>query len=138
MPEIIRIDVATGQQEGRTSVSPQSPTSTIAQSPQVNLSGAVLAGASIMAAKTGYQTLTQEIRESGNEELATTLENISTAGMIATSIIATKGLAIIPLGIQGIASAVTRTRATQRENNATRFENELRGQRINFRGSIYE
>jgi S-adenosylmethionine synthetase len=141
MSGIIRIDMPKGVQEGSTSVSPTSPNAqlTATGSPPISRTGAIMIGYSAMAAKAVYNTAVQEIRAGGNEELATTLENATTATGIIVGAIATKGLSLIPLGISAGTQLFTREKANQRKNRAIDYERSMRGSRVSYQqGGSYE
>lgn len=132
MSGIIRIDMIKGVEEGSTSVSPQSPKGTALSSPAISRKGAILIGYSVMAAKATLSTAVQEIRAGGNESLATTLENATTAVGIAVGAYATGGLSLIPLGISATTQIYTREKSAQRKNRAIDFERSMRGSRVSY------
>lgn len=126
--------------DGVSPLSPESPVAEAATSPRSAVKASVLLTYGGMIAQRAQTTLIDEIRASGNEELATTLNNISTGVATTTAIIATKGLALIPLAIQGSATAFTQYRSRERENRNNQFEREQMGQRLTHgqRGSYLE
>ena len=139
MPEIIRIDMIKGVEDGSTSVSPQSPKGTSLSSPSISPKGAIMIGYSVMAAKAVYNTAVQEIRAGGNEELATTLSNATTAVGIAVGAYATGGLSLIPLAVSTGTQLYTREKGLQRKNRAIEFERSMRGSRVSYNmGGGYE
>jgi len=139
MSGIIRIDMPKGIEQGSTSVSPRSPNVSAAASPSISPAGALLLGYSAMAAKTTINTVVQEIRAGGNEELATGISNVITGAGILVSAIATKGASLIPLGISSVSQLVTRERNSNRQNRARAFEESMRGSRVNYmQGGGYE
>ena len=137
--QLHRIDVPMGQNNGATSVSPQNPQTNITKSPPISMRGKIAIGYGLLAARTTYQTITQEVRAGGNEELATDLENLGGALETATVLYGTGGLAAVPMGIQEIAASVVRTRTTARKNRVVNYELSLKGNRVNFnQGRAYE
>ena len=139
MPEIIRIDMIKGVEEGSTSVNPQSPSGTALSSPSISRKGAIMIGYSAMAAKAVYSTAVQEIRAGGNEELATTLSNATTAVGIAVGAYATGGLSLIPLAVSTGTQLYTREKSNQRKNRAIEYERSMRGSRVSYsQGGGYE
>jgi len=139
MSGIIRIDMPKGIEEGSTSVNPQSPTGSQVASPPISRRGAMMIGYSIMAAKAVYSTAVQEIRAGGNEELATTLENATTAVSITVGAIATGGLSLIPLAVSSGTQLFAREKSTQRINRARTYEESMRGERQTYgQGGGYE
>lgn len=136
---IVRIDIPKGTQDGQTSVTPQSPRSNVAQSPPMSMGTKIAIGYGILAARTTYQTVTQELRAGGNEELATDLENVGGAIAFATAAIATGGLSLIPATFTEVAATVSRNRTMARENREVQFNRALMGARVNFnQGRVYE
>ncbi len=139
MAVLHRIDVPSGSRDGTTSVSPQNPQSNMTTSPSLSMAGKLALGYGALVARTTYQTVTQEIRAGGNEELATDLENLGGALQFATITLATKGLNLIPTTISEVASAVARTRGIARENRDKEYQRELLGNRVSFnQGRAYE
>ena len=132
MSGIIRIDLPKGIEEGSTSLSPQSPTAGSVSSPPISRKGAMMLGYGVMTAKSVYNTAIQEIRAGGNEELATTLGNATTAVGIVVGAIATNGLSLIPLAISSGSSIYAREKNNQRVNRSRNFEESMRGTRINY------
>jgi hypothetical protein len=130
MSGIIRIDMPKGVEEGTTSVSPQSPQGGSLGSPPISRKGAIMLGYSAMTAKAVYSTAIQEIRAGGNEQMATAMENATTAVGIVIGAIATSGLSLIPLGISTATQVYTRERTANRENQAREYERSMRGSRI--------
>lgn len=136
---IVRIDIPKGTQDGQTSVTPESPTVNTAADTPMSLGKAVALGYGVLGARTGYQTFTQEVRAGGNEELATKLENVGSGLQFATTLVATKGLSLIPDTFNEVASAISRVRGQARENQNIQYERDLRGRRITYnQGRAYE
>lgn len=126
--------------EGVTPLTAESPPAAQsgASSPKLSDRGKLLLGYSALLAKRSYASLTEEIRASGNESAATVLGNLTTAATMGTAILATKGLALIPMAIGEAVSTVTNYRATQRENYTKTIKRELKGQRVDFnQGRVY-
>lgn len=126
--------------EGVTPLTAESPPAAQsgAASPKLSDRGKLLLGYSALLAKRSYATMIQEIRASGNESVATTLGNATNAVTMGTAILATKGLALIPIAIGESLSAVTNYRATERENYTKTIKRELKGQRVDFnQGRVY-
>ena len=139
MSGIIRIDMIKGVEEGSTSVAPTSPKGSAVGSPPISRKGAILIGYSVMTAKAVYNTAVQEIRAGGNEELATTLSNATTAVGIAIGAYATSGLSLIPLAVSSGTQIFAREKSAQRQNRAIEFEKSMRGSRVNYnQGGGYE
>lgn len=135
---IIRIDMPKGVQEGQTSVSPVSPQQDVG-SPAISRKGAILLGYGAMVASQSIQLATNEIRAGGNEELATDIENVVKTAGIVTAVVATQGLALIPLAIQTGSTIVSRNLSMQRENRSREFERSMQGSRITYmQGVGYE
>jgi len=139
MPEIIRIDMIKGVEEGSTSVSPQSPKGTSLSSPSISPKGAIMIGYGVMAGKQVLNTTTQEIRAGGNEQMATALENTTKAVGIAVGAIATGGLSLIPMAISTSAQYFTREKSAQRKNRSIEYERSMRGSNLSYgMGGGYE
>lgn len=139
MSGIIRIDMIKGVEEGSTSVSPQSPKGGSLASPPISPKKAIMIGYGVMTAKAVYNTAVQEIRAGGNEELATTLSNVTTAVGIGIAAYATGGLSLIPTGISAGAQLFTREKSAQRKNRAIEYERSMRGSRVSYnQGGGYE
>ena len=139
MSGIIRIDMVKGVEEGSTSVSPQSPKTSQVASPGISPKGAMLIGYSVMTAKAVYNTAIQEIKAGGNEELATTLSNVTTAVGIGVGAYATGGLSLIPLAVSSGTQLFSREKSAQRKNRAIDYERSMRGSRVSYnQGGGYE
>ena len=125
--------------DGVSPLSPESPVAEASASPRTAAKNSVLLTYGGMMAQRALNTFVEDIRAGGNEELATTTNNIVTGTTVGMSIVATKGLALIPLAIQGSASAFTQHRGRARENRNNAFELEQMGQRLthNQRGVSY-
>ena len=125
-------------QEGVSPLNPESPINENAVSPRKAISTTALLGYGSLLANRTYSTIVQEVRASGNEELATTLSNISRGGTLIAGAIATKGLSLIPEVISSVASQVTRYRNAARETRIAQYEINLKGSRVNFnQGRVY-
>jgi hypothetical protein len=97
----------------------------------------MLAYGKLLANRT-VNTIAQELKADGNERLSLQISNAANAANIAVSVIATKGLALIPLTISSIATQVTRQRAAARETRIAEVETRLKGGRSNFnQGRVY-
>lgn len=139
MSGIIRIDMPKGVEDGQTSLTPTSPTTSAVTSPNISRKGAIMLGYGAMVAKQSIQLATQEIRAGGNEELATSIENGITAVGITVGAIATGGLSLIPTAVSAGATLISRERKNARENRAREFERSMRGSRISYNaGGSYE
>lgn len=122
--------------EDTTPLSSASPTSNTAASPTISNAGkaTVLYGA--LAAKQTYRSTVNVIRSTGNEALANNLSNAANAGGRIALIVGTKGLAAIPMVIEGVAETVERNIELQLENKQRIIENELRGKRNKLVGGL--
>jgi hypothetical protein len=89
-----------------------------------------------MAARTTYRTGVSIIRNRGNEQLANNLNNIANGATRLGLIIGTKGLALIPMGIEAIAETVAREDEISMENKRIDIENNLRGRRNRMVGGL--
>ena len=139
MSGIIRIDMPKGIADGSTSVSPQSPQGSSLASPPISRKGTVLLGYGVMVGKSVYNTAVQEIALGGNEELSTTLGNVTTALGIATMAIGTGGLSLIGTGVQAGTQIFTQSKSTQRENRSIKYESSTKGSKLNWlTGGGYE
>lgn len=129
--------------EGKAGATPLSPESPKPQqsgstSPKKDGKNTVLLGYSALLAKRSVSALSQELRAGGNEQLATQLNNISNIAATAATVVATKGLALIPMAIDGTISAITNTRQTERLNRQRDIQREAMGSRITFnQGRVY-
>jgi hypothetical protein len=139
MSGIIRIDIPKGVEEGSTSLSPQSPKVSATASPTVSRKNVVLLGYGAMVAKSVYSSALQEIRAGGNEELATTISNITTGVGLFSAALYTGGLSLIPQGISVAASSFAKIKSNQRINRAREYERSMRGNRVSYnQGGGYE
>jgi hypothetical protein len=139
MAETIRIDIAKGVEQGQTSVSPASPRTSTAASPSISPKGAAMIGYGALVAKQSINIATNEIKAGGNEQLANTINNITTGVAIGTAIYATGGLAAIPLGIQAAGSIIERQLRVNRENRHKAYERQMMGSRQTYNmGGGYE
>lgn len=116
-----------GQVEDSTPLSAASPITNNTQSPSLATKGNVAVVYGAMAAKTTYRTAVSEMKASGNEILANQMSNITNFGTRAALIAGTKGIAAIPMAIEGIAQGATMTLERNRDNKQTEIENTLRG-----------
>lgn len=136
---IVRIDIPKGTQDGQTSVSPSSPNVNTAADKPMALGTKIAIGYGLLAARTSFQTFTQEVRAGGNEELATDLENAGGAIAFTVGLVATKGLSVIPAVFSEVSSTVVRNRTTSRANREVQFNRATMGARVNFnQGRAYE
>ena len=139
MSVLHRIDVPSGARAGQTTVSPQNPQGSTVTSPTLSTAGKIALAYGALGVRTTFQTVTQEIRAGGNEELATDLENLGSGLAFVTGVVATKGLSLIPTAFTEVSSAITRSRANARQNRNIAYERELLGSRVNFnQGRAYE
>ena len=139
MADIIRIDVIKGVEEGSTSVTPQSPKVSATASPGISKKGLVLLGYGAMVAKSVYSSTVQEIRAGGNEELATTISNVTTGVGLFSAALYTGGLSLIPQGISVAASSFAKIKSNQRINRSREYERSMRGNRVSYnQGGGYE
>ena len=131
----IRIDVAKGVEDGRTSVSPSNPTNSNMGSPPVSRKQAILSLYGFMLGQQVYTTAVQEIAAGGNEELATAMSNVATGVGIGVMAYATGGLSLIPQAISTGAQTYARVKSNQRENRRREMERSLKGSRVNYLNS---
>lgn len=125
---------------GATPLNPESPKpqQSGSTSPKKDGKNSVLLGYSAVLAKRSVTGLTQELSANGNEQLATQVGNLSKVVATAASIIATKGLALIPMTIDGAISSVTDARGTARANKTRELDRKSVGSRITFnQGRVY-
>jgi hypothetical protein len=129
---LIRLELLKGVKQGSTSVSPQSPDGAeMLTSPPISRKGAILLGYGAMTAKTVFNTVTQEIKAGGNEELATALSN---GVAIVMGAIATDGLSLVPLAVSTGAQFFTREKNAARQNQARMYAESMQGDRIDYMG----
>lgn len=139
MADIIRIDIIKGVEEGSTSVNPQSPKVSTTASPGISKKGLVLLGYGAMVAKSVYSSTVQEIRAGGNEELATTISNITTGVGMLSAALYTGGLSLIPQAISVASNSYAREKNRQRINQSREYERSMRGNRVSYnQGGGYE
>jgi hypothetical protein len=132
---LIRLELLKGVKQGSTSVSPQSPDGAeMLASPPISRKGAILLGYGAMTAKTVFNTVTQEIKAGGNEELATALSNGATGVAIVMGAIATDGLSLVPLAVSTGAQFFTREKNAARQNQARMYAESMQGDRIDYMG----
>ena len=132
MPQLIRMDIAKGEQEGRTSVSPQSTTTNATASPRMSNKSKIALGYAAFTAAKVYSVGTQELRAGGNEELATTLDNVAIGARIVVGTVATGGLSLIPEAINAGTQAFTTYRKNKRENREREQNRLLAGERVPY------
>jgi hypothetical protein len=116
-----------GQVEDSTPLSPTSPITNNTQSPSIVSKGNVAVLYGTMAAKTTYRTAMAEIKASGNEVLANQMANVTNFATRAALVVGTKGIALIPMTIEGASQVVGTVLERNRENKQTEIENTLRG-----------
>jgi hypothetical protein len=122
--------------EDTTPLSSASPNVNNASSPTISNAGKVSLVYGAMAARTTYRTGVSIIRNRGNEQLANNLNNIANGATRLGLIIGTKGLALIPMGIEAIAETVAREDEISMENKRIDIENNLRGRRNRMVGGL--
>lgn len=139
MAKEIRLAIQKNIQEGEHILSATSPSSESATSAAKQAARrTALLGYSKVLANRAMSTVTQELKADGNERLAVELSNIANAANIAVSIIATKGMSLIPMTINSVSTQVTRHRAAARETRISAVESRLKGGRSNFnQGSVH-
>lgn len=136
---VVRIDIPKGLQEGKTSVTPQSPRTKTTSSPPMSTSKKLAIGYGLLTARTSYQTIAQEVNAGGNEELATQMENVAGGIEFVAMTIGLKGLNVPPMIISEVANSVVRIRQINRDNRDKEFERLQRGNRVTFnQGRAYE
>jgi len=116
--------------EGESVVSTASPANEAGTSPKSATKNTVLIQYGTMAARQALSTITQDLRASGNEEIATTISNVSTVATMALAAYATGGLSLIANAIQGASTAIIDVRNTARENRNRDYAERLRGARV--------
>ena len=128
---LIRVDVAKPTQ-GQTTVSPQSPQINQAASPRINNKGAIIAGVGLLAANQFASGIINDIAEGGNQELAKNLQNIMVGARVLIGAAATGGVSLIYEGVNVGTKALFTNKSVARKNASISFENEMRGERINW------
>jgi hypothetical protein len=119
--------------EGVSALNPESPANEVATNPaRTAIKKTTMLGYGKLLANRTINTVAQEMKADGNEELATQLNNSAKAANMAVAAIATKGLSLIPQTISAVASEVVRQRAVARENKSVEIERRLKGSRSNF------
>jgi len=107
-------------------------------SPKKDGKNSVLLGYSALLAKRSVSAVTQELSAGGNERMATMLGNVANVVATGTAIIATKGLALIPLAFDATIGSVTDARENARANRQRQLEREAMGSRVTFnQGRVY-
>lgn len=126
--------------EGTSPLTPESPVADAATSTRTAVKASVLVSYGKMVAMRTANTIAQDLRASGNEQLATDLGNIVQGSTLIMSAVATKGLSLIPAALQAGTSTFTQYRTRQRENRNIEFELQQMGQRLSReqRGAYYE
>lgn len=126
--------------EGTSPLTPESPVNEAATSTRTAVKASVLVSYGKMVAMRTVNTIAQDLRASGNEELATTLGNAVSGATLVMSAVATKGLSLIPAAIGAASSEFTQIRGRQRANRNAEFEREQMGQRLSHeqRSAYYE
>lgn len=131
------------QREGTSVLSPESPapgssSATSANQGFLTLKGAVLLSYSKMIASKVISTTIQEMRANGNEQQATQLSNIVSGSTALISILATKGLALIPMALDASVTAFTNVQTINRENTERAYALREQGTRVTFnQGRVY-
>jgi len=124
-----------GVPDDSTPLSAESPTeSNSAGSPNVTLSGGIMLGYAAMAGRQMYRTAVDEMKATGNEELAMKVSNAANFVTQTALVIGTGGKALIPMGINAVVETVGSTLQRNRENREIEIENRLRGKVL--RGGI--
>lgn len=124
-----------GVPDDSTPLSAESPTeSNSAGSPTINVQSTVFLGYAAMAGRQMYRTAVDEMKATGNEELAMKVSNAANFVTQTALVIGTGGKALIPMGINAVVETVGSTMQRNRENREIEIENRLRGRVL--RGGI--
>ena len=108
-------------------------------SPGISRRGTILLGYSAMIVKKAMSSALNEIREGGNEELATNLSNIGVGVGLVIGTIESQGLILIPLAVDTANTVVNRSLGNARENRNRAYERTMRGSRVSYmQGGGYE
>jgi hypothetical protein len=129
---VIRIEMPKGMEQGQTSASPTSPTTSTATSPRSSAKNQALIAGGLLVGKQALNIFTNEIKAGGNEELANTINNITTGVALSSAIIYTGGTAAIPIAISGAAQMVERQLTINRENKHKAHERQMMGSRQTY------
>jgi len=117
-------------------MTPSSPSPALGGAAQSGKKSAALATLGIvMGQKIVSQTIgiiRTEIAAGGNEIEQAGVNNILTAGQMATAIYATKGIAVAGYVIQGIADSIVGFRQNTRLNRENTYQRELKDSRISL------
>ena len=128
----IRIELPKGVEDGKTSLSPSNPPRSNSGSPVVSNRGKIIAGVGLLAANQFASGIINDIAEGGNQELAKNLQNIMVGARVLIGAAATGGVSLIYEGVNVGTKALFTNKSVARKNASISFENEMRGERINW------
>jgi len=122
-----------GVPDDSTPLSAESPTTaSSSESPSMTTGGKVALAYGALAARSATRTIMSEIRMSGNEQVANTVQTIAKGVTDIGLIVGTGGKVLIPMAISGGLEAISSFTERTRNNNEREIENRLRGANINF------
>lgn len=132
------IYVHKGLEEGATPFSPESPANEIAVDSRPNYKAMAILAMGVAYAYKSVNTITRELDAMGHERLSASIKNASVAIAMGTAIIATKGLALIPLAYDAGTTLFTEHRGIERQKVEIGIERRLKGSRVSFnQGRVY-
>jgi alanyl-tRNA synthetase len=125
--------------EGVSALNPESPANEVAtNASRLAIKKTTMLGYGKLLANRTINTVAQELKASGNEQLATQLAQFSKTANTLVALAATKGLAAVPIVINTTAEAIVRERSAKREAKIAEVETRLKGGRSNFsQGSVH-
>ena len=125
--------------EGASPLNPESPANEVAtNASRIAIKKTTLLGYGKLLANRTVNTIAQELKASGNEQMATSLSQFTKTANTLVAAFATKGLSLIPTAINTTAEAVVRERNAAREAKISEIETRLKGGRSNFsQGRVY-
>lgn len=123
-------------QEDTTPISSSSPQTNNTSSPSLATKGNIALTYGAVAAVKTYRTAVQEVKARGNERLAVQMSNAANVASRVGLIVGTKGIAAIPMVIEGAFDIATTVWERERENKQIEIENSLRGRRNKFGGGL--
>lgn len=125
-------------EQGASPLSPESPAGEIAVDSRPNYKAMAMVGMGIAMAHSTISNLTSELDAMGHEQLSATIRNTSRAVAMGVAIVATKGLALVPIAFDGLSSIILENRSIERQKREIELEMRLKGSRVSFnQGRVY-
>lgn len=130
--------VQTNVPEGFSPLGGQNPPSAPNANPEPRLTRSLNLGIGVAYASKGLSVMSQEVRESGDEDLAAAIDATQWATAKATAFYLAPKVAVVSTVVEGAISAYQNHRSLTRENKKAEMHSNLQGQMLKIGGSAYD